>query len=156
MKNRSLLSIIAIFAIFTALCGMAYQSFTTLNRQQLREILVQLGYTVKDLNKEKDKEKYEITLTEGGLDIPVAAEISPSGNFIWLTVFLGEPKIEGDKGLNLLKETYKVQPCQFYVTSSNKLMCGVPIDNRAVDNALLKKRIELIVGKVADSQTVWK
>lgn len=133
------------------------QDCEKLTRVQLRAMLVQLGYEVKDIVKEEGKEKYEVKLTKNGLDIPTGIEISPSGNIIWLTVNLGAPKAE-TSAINyaLLKQNSKIQPCQFYATESGRLMMGLPIENRGVSNALLREKVESITSRVGETKDIWQ
>ncbi|MCW5935815.1 MAG: hypothetical protein KIT11_00720 [Fimbriimonadaceae bacterium] len=128
----------------------------SVDRAQLREMLVQLGYEVKDLNLEVGKEKYVVTFTRDGLDIPVGFEISPSNSYIWLTVNLGKAPEDGAKGLELLRENAKRQPTQFYITDGKLLMAGLPVENRAMTNAILRQRAEAISSTVGASQSTWK
>jgi hypothetical protein len=126
-----------------------------LQRAQLREMMVQLGYDVKDLNTEAGKEKYSVSLSSDNLNVPVGVEISPSMSYVWLTVNLGA-EATADKALALLKKNAELQPTFFYQTKSGRLMCALPIDNRGITNALLRQRIERIASDVGKSQDAWK
>jgi hypothetical protein len=121
---------------------------------QLKSAIEGLGYETKALNTEAGKEKYEFKLTRGGLDVPIAAEISPSKNFIWLTVFLGEPK--ADKALELLKQNGKIQPTNFYVTDKGSLMLGFAIDNRSMTAAILRQRIDKLTDDTVKTRSYWE
>ena len=55
----------------------------------------------------------------------------------------------------LLRENAKVQPVQFYITSKNLLMAALPIDNRAVTNAILRQKSDQIAGHVAGTEAIW-
>ena len=127
-----------------------------INQTKLKEILVQLGYTPKDIISTPGKEKYEIKLNRGGLDVPMGLEISASTNYIWLTVFLGKAPSDSSKYFKFLKQNSKIQPALFYVTDSGNLMMGLPVDNRGINNALLKRYTEFIAGKVADTKDTWQ
>ena len=127
-----------------------------INQTKLREILVQLGYNPKDIVTTPGKEKYEVKLTKGGLDIPMGLEISPSTNYIWLTVNLGKAPADSLKYFRFIKQNSKIQPALFYVTDSGTLMMGLPVDNRGMNNALIKRYTEFIAGKVADTKDIWQ
>jgi hypothetical protein len=127
-----------------------------INQTKLKEILVQLGYTPKDIISTPGKEKYEIKLNRGGLDVPMGLEISASTNYIWLTVFLGKAPADSSKYFKFLKQNSKIQPALFYVTDSGNLMMGLPVDNRGINNALLKRYTEFIAGKIADTKDAWQ
>ena len=127
-----------------------------INQTRLKELLGQLGHTIKDIVTTPGKEKYEIKLNKGGLDIPMGLEISPSTNYIWLTVFLGKAPSDSSKYFQFTKQNSKIQPALFYVTDSGNLMMGLPVDNRGINNALLKRYTEFIAGKVADTKDIWQ
>lgn len=120
----------------------------------LKKVIEGLGYEVKTLNAEEGKEKYEFVAKKAGLDIPVAAELSASKNFIWLTVFLGEVK-ETTPYKELLKANAEFQPSFFYVTASNKLMMGVAMENRALTSAIMRRHVEKLTEDVGETQDIW-
>ena len=127
-----------------------------INQSKLKELLVQLGYTPKEIVATPGKEKYEIKITTGGLDVPMGLEISSSTNYIWLTVFLGKASSDSSNYFKFIKQNAKIQPALFYITDSGNLMMGLPVDNRGINNALLKRYTEFIAGKVADSKNIWQ
>ena len=127
-----------------------------INQARLKELLVQLGHTVKDVVTTPGKEKYEIKINKGGLDIPMGLEISPSTNYIWLTVNLGKASADSTKYYKYIKQNSKIQPALFYVTDAGNVMMGLPVDNRGINNALLKRYTEFIAGKVADTKDTWQ
>jgi len=134
------------------------QSCDPLTRPQLKEMLIQLGYAVKDIVTTPGKEKYSIAHNQGGLDIPVGYELSPSTSYIWLTVNLGSPKDSSSAqfNLDLLRQNSKIQPCFFYFTDSGRLMMGLPVENRGVTNAILRKQSDKIVSDVSKTSEFWK
>ncbi len=150
------------YVLLLILCAGALLGFISpdepqITRVQLREMLVQLGYTVTDIVKEVGKEKYSVKFTKSNLDIPVGFEISPSGNYIWLTVNLGEaPKEPNVMCLNLLKQNSKIQPTFFYVTDSGRLMAALPVENRGVTNAVLRLRAESISDNMGKTKEYWQ
>lgn len=124
---------------------------------QLRTILTQLGYDVKDLNLNPGKEKYVVTITSGGLDVPIAAELSPSTKYIWLTVNLSTAdSTNGAKNYSLLKQNGIAQPAQFYVTTKGGLMMGLPVENKAVSNYVLREKLEFLAVKVSSAKSIWQ
>jgi len=136
---------------------VGYQNSQLIDRKQLREMVVQLGYEVSDIVKDAGKEKYSVTIKTQDLNIPVGLEISPSNSFIWLTVNLGAAPTEGStKTLDLLKQNSKIQPTFFYITDSGRLMAATAVDNRGVTNAVLKTRIESISENVGKTKDIWQ
>ncbi|MBX3118752.1 MAG: hypothetical protein KF784_06775 [Fimbriimonadaceae bacterium] len=156
----ALLSLVGLFAValLPSTVGAQAQESARVDAKQLKTLITGLGYTVKDLNTEVGKEKYEFTITRDDLDIPIAAEISGSKNYVWLTVYLGDQPKDAAftaKALPILKQNFKIQPCQFYVTAKDALMVAIAIDNRNVDAAVLRRNIDKLGADVAGSKDLW-
>jgi hypothetical protein len=127
-----------------------------LDGASLKSMIDGMGYTIKILNAEAGKEKYEISFSKHELDIPVALEISPSKNYCWLTVFLGTaPKAPSDKFETLLKENFNCQPSFFYITTKGNLMMGIPMENRYISPANMKRNIEKLSDDVGKTKGIW-
>lgn len=155
MKSRTLLPFAgALVVLFCTLAG--FQSSSQIDRKQLREMLTQLGYTVKDLETTAGKEKYSFTIERGGLNIPVAAEESANERYIWFTVFCKSGEPTGDKAIALLHKNADIQPSQFYITKSDKVMMALAIENNGVTNATLRDRAEKIVDDVVNTKDIWQ
>lgn len=137
-----------------ALFGFANNQAPQLDAKQLRTMLSQLGYEIKDLNTVVGEEKYEIKVPAEGFDVYVAYEVSKSKNYVWLTVLLGDSPSES-KALAMLKETSKIQPSMFYISSTGKLMMGLAIDNRGITNAIVRQRTDAICEDVVDTAPLW-
>lgn len=154
MSSLALASLIAIGTL-TSQTATAGTSQDKLDAASLKTMVEGLGYETKPLSEEAGKEKYEVKVTKGGFNIPVGAEISPSTNYIWLTVSLGDFK-PGHKSEELLKQNAKIQPSFFYITSKNILMMAMPLDNRLVNATILKRNLEKITQDVSDSSSLWQ
>ena len=90
LRLRPCVAIGAVLSVF-AIAGFAsVQGPDQIDRKQLRAMLVRLGFEVKDLVTDPGKEKYSAVITREDLDIPIGFEISGNGNYIWLTVNLGD------------------------------------------------------------------
>lgn len=164
MKRFFYLSI-ALFALtatafLTSLTASAGGQSERISAAQVKSMIEGLGYELKTLNSEVDKEKYEFTITRGGYDIPVAAEISPSKNYLWLTVFLGPAPKAADTAASkfeaFLKANFDVQPCQFYITTKGNLMMAIALDNRNITAPFLKTKIDKIVDDTVKKADLWK
>ena len=157
-KQAPTLTIILLISAFSLFSAPAMaQGSDQITRPQLREMLVQLGYEVKDIVKDAGKEKYSVTLVKSGLDIPVGLEISPNSKYIWLTVNLGDaPKDTATVNQVLLKQNSKIQPSFFYITDKGRLMMGLPLDNRGITNAFLRDRVETISENVGKTKDIWQ
>ncbi len=160
MPMKTFLPFLSLIALAAALfaAGSA-QSDDKLDAKQLRTMIEGLGYEIKVLNAEAGKEKYEFVVKRGGLDIPIAAEVSASKNYVWLTVFLGEaPKDDAPstKFSQYLKKNFQTQPCHFYVTSRGSLMLGIPMDNRAITAPWLRKCVDKIAEDTDSTRDLWE
>lgn len=129
-----------------------------LDASALKKMMEGLGCELKALNEEAGKEKWEFSNEKGGLTIPIAVELSASGNYIWMTVFLGSDMTDEklrEKGPGLLRGNFKVQPSQFYVTEKGNLMLGMAVDNRGVTSTWMRRCIDKVLADVADNQGLW-
>lgn len=159
MRLKSLLavSVLLAFAFILAGSGNYQTTCNPITGKQVREMMIQLGYEVKDIVTDPGKEKFSVTITRDGLDIPVAAELSGNLKFIWLTVNLGPIVPENaTRHLTMLKQNSIIQPCQFYFTEGGKQMMGLPVDNRGITNAGLRERLETIAGRVGETKAIWQ
>ena len=133
------------------------QDCKPLTRPQLRELLMQMGFTVNDIVKTEGKEKYEVSHPGPGFNVPLGYEISASTNFIWLTAFLGKPEnLSDEKSTEMIRKNADIQPCFFYVTASGNIMMAVAVENRGVTSAILRRHIDKIVGDVSNTATIWQ
>jgi hypothetical protein len=147
----------AIAFIAPSLSQANAQDCDQVTRLQLRSMLVELGYEVKDIVTTPGSEKFSITTNNNALDIPIGLELSPSLRYIWLTVNLGPAPADTSRTHGLLmRENGKTQPSLFYVTSSGLLMMGLPVDNRGVTNTSLRERIETISKNVGSTKDIWQ
>jgi hypothetical protein len=150
-------SLILIFC----LCGFSQlvksQSCAPIVAADLRRMLVELGYEVKDLSVIVDKEKFEIKILTPSFNVPMGVEISGSKNNIWFTVTLGKAFEENSpKNFALLKRNAVIQPSQFYITEKGNLMMAVALENKCVTNAALKKISDMLANKVSENKLYWQ
>jgi hypothetical protein len=124
----------------------------------MKEMVEGLGYEMKTLNDEVGKEKYEFTMTRGGLDISVAVELSVSKGYLWLTVHLGEIAEDALKAKAplLLRENAKIQPSGFSVTDAGRLMVSLAMDNRHIGSAELRRAADKLVDDVVSTKALWQ
>jgi hypothetical protein len=157
MRKYGVLGLCVLLLSAVALVGFGAFQANEIDRKQLRDMLTQLGYDVKDIVKDAGKEKYSAVFNRDGLDIPVGYEISPSNGYIWLTVNLGDaPSDSSLKNFALLKQNAKIQPSFFYITDSGRMMMALPIDNRNVTNVILRQRSESIAANVGKTKDIWQ
>lgn len=149
-----------VFVVVAALAAFSVQSPTErLDAPGLKGMLEGMGYELKPLNTEPGKEKWEFKVVQSDLDIFVGAELSSSKNYVWLTVFFKPDFTESSASVaslhRLLKGNASVQPSQFYITSGNNLMMALPVDNRSVTPAVLRRAIDKIAADVVATQDIW-
>ncbi len=125
-----------------------------LDSPALKAMVDGLGYETKNIGSEVGKEKYEFKVKTEGFDVPMAAEISPSKNYIWLTANLGATS-EKTKYEAILRANGAVQPTQFYVNSKGLLMVAIPIENHGVTPAWMKKCIDKLGNDLTDQAEAW-
>ncbi len=156
MKSALKLFPVLLLAISLSLLSAA-QDCGPINAVQLKKILTELGHDeIKDIGTGPGKEKYEVAHKREGFTVPVGYEISPSTNYIWLTVFLSKEVSDSlIYSFGMLKENAIIQPCQFYITSKGNLMMGLAVENRGVTNAILRRHIETITKRVVETQDLW-
>ena len=118
----------------------------------LRQLFSDLGYTLKDLD--KDLGKFEFTVQSTEVEIPIAAEISTSKNYIWLTVNLGKnrPSLNHEE---LLKQNFIIQPDFFYITTKGNMMMGTAMVNRSLRPADVRRIVEKLLRDVQSTRPVW-
>lgn len=154
MKKTSL---ILIFCLFVFSQFAKSQSCTPIVAADLRRMLVELGYEVKDLNLAVDKEKFEIKILTPTFNVPMGIELSGNKNNIWFTVALGKAFEEtSPKNFALLKRNAVIQPSQFYITEKGNLMMAVALENKCVTNAALKKISDMLANKVSENKIYWQ
>jgi hypothetical protein len=123
--GRASLVLCLVVAVLKSSSG-AQSAPDVLDPSALKTMLANLGYEPKNISKD-DKPKYEIQTKTEKFNVPVGCEISPSTNYIWLTVKLGDNTATKPHEA-LLKANAEIQPTQFYVTKSNSLMIGLAIE----------------------------
>lgn len=146
----------AAVAFFATGSATATSQAGTLDAAQLKTMIEGMGYETKALNSEPGKEKYEWVMKKPEFDVPIAGEISPSKNFIWLTAYLGKaPDESSPKNAAILKRIAKIQPCMFWVSDKGSLMIGVAVENRAVTPIIFKRHVDKLAEDVVSTADIW-
>lgn len=145
-----------ILVVLVSTAFTRYQDQGKIDAARLKEMITNLGYTPKDLNTEVGKEKYEFTIVTEKFNVPIAAELSSSTNYLWLTAFLGAPPAEtSEKNAAMLRQNFKIQPTLFYITEKGNLMMGLPCDNRGISPEVLRRNATKLAEDVAKTADVW-
>lgn len=157
MKKSAILYMVAMFVLLAmSKTSVNAQDCDPVTRTQMRSMLVQLGYEVKDLETEPGKEKYSIKTTSHNLNIYVAVEQSANSKYIWLTANLGDaPPDTSIRYRKLIRENAIIQPSLFYTSTSGLLMMGLPLENKGLTNVFLRDRIETISNNVGKTRHLW-
>ncbi|MBX3110739.1 MAG: hypothetical protein KF857_01915 [Fimbriimonadaceae bacterium] len=145
----------AAFAAGTYVTLLQAEQSPALDIAGLKTMVQGLGYETKDINKEPGKEKFEFVTKSANFNVPIGVEISPSKNYVWLTVFLGANS-PTKKHEALLKENANIQPSFFYITSSGNLMMAEAMDNRGITAPIMKRCVEKLIKDVDRTSTSWK
>lgn len=156
-KNPFISSALILFAWIVLPVFSKAQSCDPIDALKLKDMLIQMGYTVKDIGTEVGKEKYQVDIKTSSFNVPLGYEISPSKNYIWLTANLGKPKDSTSTvNADMLKQNGKIQPCQFYITSKGILMMGLAVENRGLTPAIMRRHTDKITADVSSTSTLWK
>lgn len=164
MEQDSIMKRVFIILAAAACLGASSLAFVPAQSEKLdapglKRMVEGLGYEVKALEETEGKEMYEFKATGGEFDVFMATEISPSKNYIWLTVYFGEMSKREKKTdifKKLLAENGNIQPCQFYTTKSGALKMAMPIDNRGLQSADFKRCIDSIKRNVENTVELWQ
>jgi hypothetical protein len=137
-----------------ALAGWAGQSgeFTD---STLKSSLAGLGYEPKDLG----DGLYEITVEQKDLTVPLRAFLSKSKLKLWLSVTVmlkdGVAKLTRDDLQKLLEKNVDIGPAHFMI-EAGVLKIKMPIDNRGITPAILRKELDYIGQRVSDTRDLWQ
>lgn len=146
--------------IAPALLGLplAFAGDEPLTNTTLQAMIEGLGYTTKNIATDPAKSSlWEFTVKTTAFNVPMSAEISPSGNYVWVTVNLGAQPKENASLVGLLKANSSIQPSFFYFTTKTEnLKLAHPIDNRNISPAILKRVIDKVVKDVDSNASVWQ
>lgn len=156
--NETMLKPIPIVAVGLAALTPAIIAFQNapVDALELKGMVENMGYTTKLLNEEKGKEKFEFSITRPDFNVPVGAEVAPSKNYVWFTVFLGTPPKSIDRHTELLRKNNAIQPSFFYITDKGNLMMAVPVDNRGITPAIVKRVTDKLADDVSKTASVWQ
>lgn len=144
-------------AMFTASLSRpasAQASGDQIDHLRLKSLVEGLGYEAKQISAEAGKEKYSFNVKTERFNIPIGAEISPSGYYVWLTVNLGKAT-EKTKHLDLLKATAVAQPCHFYISPGGFVMLAVAMENRGLSSPVLKRHVDKVMSDVDRHSDAW-
>jgi hypothetical protein len=158
MKKNALVAFAAVAIAAGSLLAFAPVQSEKLDAKGLKTMLSSAGYEVKALNDKEGEELYEFKATAAPYDVFVSAQLSPSTNYVWLAVYFGEMakrEKKPDIYKKLLSENDKIKPCLFYVTEANALKMAMPIDNRGLQPADLKRTVEFLAKNVSETEDLW-
>lgn len=123
--------------------------------QGIRPLLEGMGFEPKELG----ENNWEVVVSKGGLDVPIAVGMSSSGRKLWLTTYLGEvtDKLKTDPArlVKILEKTFEIQPTHFFI-SETSLKAGMGLDNRGIGPAILKRELDKFAEDIAGSRELWE
>lgn len=163
MKSRTVIrawSLVAIAAgASTALVFSNPLQQEQIDAQQLKTMIEGLGYETKPINSQPGKEKWQFQVTKGGLEIYIAAELSSSKNYVWLTVYLGDVPtlpVSPTRFPDMLVSNSETQPTHFYITQDNKVLLGFAMENRYLTPSVLRRTVDKLASDTVDTKSLWK
>lgn len=155
--KKLLITLTTLLAVCILSVTAAAQDCAPITGSQLRTMLINMGYTVKDLNTTPGSEQIEIKNTTSGLDIYLLCEVSPSKNFVWLTALLNSDSTSfQSRTKDLLKQNGIVQPAQFYISKNGSLKFGLAAENRGVTAAILRRHIDMVSNNIVKTKSFWE
>ncbi|MBS1735360.1 MAG: hypothetical protein JSS98_01995 [Bacteroidetes bacterium] len=149
-KIKLFIFLVALVATTTLSAQTIINQCAPINSSQLKTMLSQLGYEVKDAG----TSSYTIVSTRDGSTLPILAQLSGNTENIWLTINLGDAdSLNTKKNYLYLKESS--YSSNFFYVSEGKIIIAQKIDNRGIDNALLRKRIDGLTQEAVASTYLW-
>lgn len=150
----ALAAVLAAGFVTSGFAGAQGEEPVRLSADELKTMLTNLGHELKQVNADPGKEKWTFDVKVPGFNVPVGAELSPSKQYVWLTVNLGALTEKQDLK-ELLRLNGRIQPTQAYLSAKDSLMMAFAIENRSVTPVMLKSKIEKLTGDVEKSAPIW-
>jgi len=131
-----------------------------LNIAELGKALENLGYAVEPIiDKDGKTTAYKATFEANGWNYTLIIEISPNGQFIWVTAPLEQVNpgsIASEQLMKILAANARIEPAFFVIDEqSHILMMQMPISNKNVTQATLRQWINYFCKSVRDTKDVW-
>ena len=120
----------------------------------LKNMLQSMGYDAKMVSSPEGKSRFEIVVKTKKHELPINVEVSSNTQYVWIYSNLGDNK-PSKKHEELLKETYKIEPTFFYISTNNYLMAALPMDNRGITSPAIQRNIDKFVADIDSSSKVW-
>lgn len=108
-----------------------------------------------DISGSSGSKVYQINLVSGGLNVPIALEVSASGKFVWLSAIVGSGNIAPDRAALALKRISKIGPTIIW-DDAVKLRFGLPVENRALTQTIVKDAMERLANDIANNRDIWQ
>lgn len=122
---------------------------------QLKTMFGSMGFEPEEIG----KGVFEIKTVSGNMTVYVVANLSQSGNKVWLSVNLGELSSEDQsdapKLLALLRKNTELQPAHFFVSGKSNLRIGLPVENKSLTAPVLRKSVESLTESVFATRELW-
>lgn len=149
-----LMYLVALIGVVLALVGWQLPD-GGIDDAGLKTMVTNLGYTPKDLG----EGTLEIALTTTHLNIPTRMFLSKSKLKLWLSVTLalkdGVAKFTRDDLQKILETNVDIGPAHFMIEGGS-LKVKLPIDNRGLTPAVLRKELDYLSARVDETRAVWQ
>ncbi|WGM38418.1 hypothetical protein [Caulobacter sp. NIBR1757] len=119
--------------------------------KKLRQIFEGLGHKTTD---GKNDSYFEFKVEQGGLDIYLLAELSPSTQYIWIKSSLKDLTASDDYKA-LMRANYEVQPAQLFFSDNNVLTIAVPVENRDIKPEVVERALTIVIDGAVATQDLW-
>ncbi|MBS1720056.1 MAG: hypothetical protein JST35_06390 [Armatimonadetes bacterium] len=120
----------------------------------LAKILTDLKMEPKNIAEEGEKPLFAFDIKTEKFNVPMVAEVSSSGRYIWLTCTLKEDARTSDS-MSILRAIGDIQPTHLWVTKSNRLKMGLSIDNRGVNATVVKFVLDKLADDLEKTSSIW-
>ena len=132
----------------------------SLTQDNLATLLRDLGYTPKVIRLDAGV-IYELSLRQGPATLPVQVSLSPSGQYLWLTLIVKSDlpsydSIPSKTLARLLEANEEIGPTHFaIIKATNQLCLKCPVPARTVTGASLKTSLDAFVARVISTEPLW-
>ena len=132
---------------------------TVITDTELKTLLGELGYTVKDVGTAAGQGVYDISIAALGFNIPTRVYLSKSKKKLWLSVTLmtkeDVDKLTREDLQAILAKNSQIGPCHFLV-EDGRLKMHLALDNRQITAAILRSEFFLLSSRVTETKSLWQ
>jgi hypothetical protein len=141
-------------AALLAFSLVGHQSTTRgIEDADLKKMLTALGY-----KPDESAGIFEVDLKTDKLDIPTRVFLSKSKLKLWISTTVMKDadvaKLTRDQAVAMLEKNVDIGPAHFMI-EDDYLKIKMPVDNRGIDQAMLKNELTYFAEQVATTKELW-